>query len=155
MNIRVIRNAISAISTAPTMSIHGLSAVLCGRPNPATCGCDERFAYTGRSNASCEVGVASRGGSCAAIGGPHVAKPPPPDIGSGIGAFGISGGGGSCGAGVPGSVVGEMPTGGPGVGECARGIGGGCVGGRFTRGCGCGVRRSRGATSLVASSDDV
>jgi len=43
MNMRVMRNATSAINTAPTISSHGLSAVLRWRWKPATCGCDERF----------------------------------------------------------------------------------------------------------------
>ena len=54
------------------------------------------------------------------------------------------------GTGAPGSVDG---TGGPGVGPRMRGgIGGGAVGERScTAFCGCGVRRSRGMISFVAS----
>src|SRR6266478_364950 len=99
MNARVIANAATATMIAPTISIHGLSPYLswrCGCLKPATCGSDGRCGYTGRSNVSFAVGVASRGGLVAAIGGPH--------IGGAIT--------GAPGAGAPGSVVASGSIGG-------------------------------------------
>ena len=93
---------------------------------------------------SCDVGVASRGGCCAAIGAPQ-----PGWLLTGGGTLGASGGGTVLG--------GAGAVGGPGVGRRSRsspsrgGTGGGTVGGRGPTRCGIGVRRSRGATSRVSS----
>src|ERR1700759_2475760 len=116
MNARVITNARIATKIAPATSIHGLRPYLGGRfwPNPATFGVDGRCAgNTGRSKLSCAVGVASRCGRCAAIGGPQFENA----CGE-LNAGGITGGRGAPigavatgapGAGAPGNVGGIMP----------------------------------------------
>jgi len=183
MNARVITNARIATKIAPATSIHGFKPYFGARfwPKPATFGSDGRgCGNTGRSNESCAVGVASRGGRCGAIGGPQFENP------GFDGPNGITGGRGAAtgapGAGAPGSVGGIIPGSGAGSG-CALCGGalagllrllavGGALGGRIgaraaegldcdcdcdceygsrETGCGCGVLRSRDWNSRVSS----
>src|SRR5262245_33622981 len=118
MNARVIANASSATTIAPTTSIHGF------KPNlePTTRGFDARFCgYTGRSNASDE----SCTGRCAAIGGPHTGTAGRTSDGGGVATTGAPG------AGWPGSVVPSASAASSGFALSGPGIIGGASGGGF------------------------
>src|SRR3954470_13364720 len=164
MNARVITNARIATKIAPATSIHGCSAGLAGGFffwKPATDGIEGRCggdAGGGRSEGSCAVGVAARGGICAAMGGPQLDTP------CGNTRFGFAPGTSDGTAGCCGEMTGAPGTGWPGSVDggpidCGPTIADfdtlalrdrSLIGSRET-GCGRGVRRSRDWNRRVSS----